>query len=99
MNIQDIKSEVSTKTGAVITKLNMVRQKDQNTDQPQPWLSHWDNDSRVRVTMHEDVFNQIKANPLMEGLAYKTEKVDATPDRAEYIRFVVITPTSIEGVF
>lgn len=107
MNIQQIKSEIAAKNSAVILALNMVRQfADKDKKQPEPWLSHWDNDKRIRVTMHEDVFNQIKLNPKMEGLAYKSELVAAeyeadstTVKRAAYLRYVVITPTSIEGVF
>ena len=107
MNIQQIKVEIANKAqlSNPITALNMVRQMVEGTENdpkptPTEWLSHWDNDNRVRVTMHETVFEQIKANPLMEGLAVKHEVVQPEDEtKAPYLRFVVITPRFIEGVF
>jgi hypothetical protein len=99
MNIQQIKADIAAKTKAPLTTLTMVRQLDQTTEKPTEWLSHWDNDNRIRVTMHQDIFNEIKANPAKEGLAVKREDVPATDSRAAYTRFVVITPKNIEGTF
>lgn len=93
MDIQQIKDQIGLKN------LVMVRQFEQDTNTPTPWLSHWENDSRIRVTMHEEVFNQIKADPEKSGLAVKKELIHANGERAEYIRFVVITPRNIEGTF
>lgn len=99
MNIQQIKSAIATSLGIQLPNLVMVRQLDETTKAPQPWLSHWDNDNRVRVTMHEDVFNRIKAKPEEAGLAFKKSIVEATPERAAYTRVVVITPENIEATF
>lgn len=98
MNIQQIKLEVSSKTGKALPVLTMVRQLAEDKSST-PWLSHWDNDNRIRVSMHEDIFNQLKANPAFDGLAVKKQDVVATADRAAYTRFVVITPKNIEGTF
>jgi len=98
MNIQQIKEAIAANMSIQLPNLVMVRQFNEQKE-PQPWLSHWDNDHRVRVTMHEDVFNQIKADPSKAGLAFKKEVVPATQERAEYTRFVVITPANIEATF
>lgn len=100
MNIQAIKAAISTKSGVTISSLMMVRQMDQqdNTKQTE-WLSHWDNDNRIRVTMHQEVFNKIKENPEMTGLAVKYEEVPETTERKAYKRFVVITPANVEATF
>lgn len=105
MNINQIKLEVSNKSGKPCSTLTMVRQLTNDAAKtPTEWLSHWDNDNRIRVSMHQDVFNQIKANPAFDGLAVKKELVAAkvengTEIRAAYLRFVVITPKNIEATF
>lgn len=92
MNITQIKEAIGQPV------LNMARQLDENKV-PQPWVSHWDNDKRVRVTMHDDVFNLIVADKNFDKLAYKTAEVPATPERAAYQRIVVITPTQLLATF
>lgn len=99
MNIQHIKAAIAKQRNANIPTLTMVRQLDQQTQAPQPWLSHWDDETRTRITMHEDVFQQIKSNPEKADLAFKVEEVPATQTRAAYTRYVVITPKNIEGTF
>lgn len=99
MNIQALKQSIATAQGINLPTLMLVRQKDQNTDQPTPWLSHWDNDKRVRITLHEDVAKKIQEEPAFNGLAYKTELVPETPERKAYTRIVVINPTTVEMRF
>lgn len=93
MNINEIKGKLG------LQSLSMVRQMDKATQAPQPWLSHWDNENRVRVTMHEDIFNLLKADKNTGGLAYKTEVVAKTDTREEYTRIMVITPKNVEAEF
>lgn len=100
MNIDQIKAELIKKTGGNFGTLAMVRQFNQaDATKQEPWLSHWDNDTRVRLTMHEDVFNQLKTDKTRADLALKYEVVPANATRAEYSRFVVIIPRNIEGTF
>lgn len=99
MNIVQIKAEVAAKTGFPCPNLQMVRQFEEDGTTPTQWLSSWDNTNRIRVTMHEDVLNKVKAEPEFTGLALKTEIVPATADRAAYTRMVVITPLHIEATF
>ena len=88
MNISQIKSEIG------IEVLNISRQKDES-GVPQPWVSHWDNTRRIRVTMHDDVFALIMKDKSYDKLAIKTTLVPATPERGEYTRYVVITPVDL----
>lgn len=91
-------NEIKIKTGQ--TTLMLVRQMEQeHPEVPTVWLSHWDNDNRIRVTMHDDVLKTIKANPERADLALKSEIVPATAERKEYKRFVVITPLNVEATF
>lgn len=99
MNIQAIKAEIAKQTGANLSTLMLSRQKHPETGVDQPWLSHWDNDKRVRITMHDDVANKIANDLNFEGLAFKKEVVAKTDERAEYTRFVVIVPTSVVMTF
>ena len=62
------------------------------------WVSHWDNDHRVRITMHEDIMNQLRSNPAKADLATKYELVKPF-DKAAYHRFVIITPRDVEATF
>ena len=98
MNIASVKQQIAESTGIQLPTLMLSRQKDSD-GVAQPWLSHWDNEKRVRITMHDDVANKIAANPAFDGLAFKKELVPAKEDRAEYTRFVVITPTSVVHTF
>lgn len=100
MTITEIKSLISAKTATTIGTLAMVRQFDDvaGVKTPSEWVSHWDNDSRIRVTMHEDIMAQLKANPTKSDLAVKYELVSPA-DKAPYHRFVVITPKDVEATF
>lgn len=65
-----------------------------------PWLSHWDNNARIRVVLHQDVMATIKANPSVNTLALKDEEVKpADMSKQSYSRYVIITPNNIELSF
>ena len=98
MNIQNIKQLISSKTGAFIPTLLMTQQKNE-AKELQPWASYWDNDKRVRITMHMEVLASIVENPTQDGLAVKEQLEPAKGDRAAYTRFVVIKPTEVLATF
>lgn len=98
MQIEQIKTAIGTKAGINLPQLMLVRQKDQTTGENQPWLSHWDNDKRVRITLHDDVAAKISKEPTFNGLAYKMEVIPQEGERMEYTRFVIIVPTSVEVI-
>lgn len=109
--MQEIKAYVASKTKVPQPTWMMVRQVTQEAEGkeglPTEWLSHWDNDHRIRVTMHEDVLDYIKNNPQCGDLIVTEQKVaqrdaDAATGvaaRAAYVRFVISHPTSVEAVF
>lgn len=68
MTIQDFKKEFG------FTTLSMVRQLDKNGAK-QDWLSHWDNERQIRVSMHQNVFKQIKQNIEIDNLDYRQQLV------------------------
>lgn len=103
MTIQEIKTLIGSKLGITLGTLSMVRQFDQDPLDPtktvaSSWVSHWDNDHRVRVTMHEDIMAAIKADPTKADLAFKYEAVKPA-DKQAYHRFVIITPKDVEATF
>lgn len=90
MNIQEIKAKTEQ------TTLAFQRQLTEDNQQTQ-WLSHWDNDKRIRVSAHEDVITKIKADNNCKDLALKMEVVQpADASKPTYTRFVIITPKNIE---
>ena len=91
MNISQVKSAIG------IPVLNISRQVDEQ-NLPQPWVSHWDDTNRVRVTMHDDVYNIIVADKSFDKLAYKTSTVTPTDaSKLPYTRIVIITPKELLG--
>lgn len=69
MNIEEIKEKIDT------PKLKLVRQMDE-AGQPTEWLTSWDYDTRVRLSVHQDV---AKVASKSENLFLKTEsKVSAS---------------------
>lgn len=98
MNIEQVKAAIAASTGKPLPTLLMVRQTTEDGAST-PWVSHWDNENRIRVTMHEDVLKKIKADPAKVGYAFKRQDVPANDERAGYTRFVVIEPTNVEATF
>lgn len=102
MNIQFLKDAIAKSANISLPTLMLSRQLDlANENAPTPWLSHWDNESRIRITMHEDVAKLIKDNPTYDGLSFKKEEVaehevSGVGTVKAYTRFVVINPTSVE---
>lgn len=99
MNIAQIKTQIAATTGRPLPVLQLVRQFAEDGETPQEWVSHWDNDNRIRVTMHEDILKTLKEDKDFDGLAVKHDSVPAEGERMAYERFVVITPRNIEATF
>lgn len=95
MNLLQIKAATEQ------TTVMFTRQTDK-LDQPTEWVSHWDNDKRIRVSMHRDVMGKIKADPNRTDLALKpAEIVNNTPEALEagkkpYTRYIIIVPNNVE---
>ena len=105
MNIEQIKVAIGAKLGISLPCLDLAGQLDETTNLVDTtWLSHWVEDGRVRITMHEEVYSKIKADKTFSGLAIKPMEViperiaDPATEvtyRAAYRKFMVITPKSI----
>ena len=83
MTIQDIKAKFNFPT------LMMVRQFDIDGTRSE-WLSHWDNERRIRLSMHENVAEAIKNNKLLSNLDYRIHEVEQNGERKPYTRIVVV---------
>jgi hypothetical protein len=66
--IAQIKSEIGINT------LNLSRQLDEANMQT-AWLSHWDNEKRIRVTIHEDTLRLAKEEGSKPFFFIKTEQL------------------------
>lgn len=61
------------------------------------WLRYWDNDKRVAVSMAEDLYDAVKANPTaVTNLALQSET--RTGEQGEYVtqRIIRYTPATHE---
>ena len=103
MTIIEIKALINATENASISNLLMQNQKatlpGTTTEVPTDWFSHWDDSSRIRVTMHKEVLQMIKGQPNRGDLVVKRQPVAATQTRAAYIRYIVVVPAEVEAVF
>ena len=103
MNIQQIKLQIGSQSNTQIGSLDMVRDtvidpKDATKTVPTDWYYYWDNQARVRVVMHKDIFTALKANRELDGLAVKPPVTRTPAGKLPYKMFVIITP-KIEASF
>lgn len=121
MNILEVKQTIAAKSGKPLLSLDLGRQMidDPSGDidpvttkvkqLPTEWYGYWDNDNRIRIVMHEQIFIMLKTakangNVLsVTGLAIKPvqhEEAHVTNGKtiAAYDRYVIITP-NIEASF
>lgn len=118
MNIIDLKATITAITGVAIPALDMERQKSKDLTGkidpatgkvaliPEPWYSYWDNTNRLRVVMHEEIYQKLHEAKkrgrdellAITGLAIKPVTIVTPVDKPSYRRIVVITP-NIEDSF
>lgn len=93
MNIAEIKARLG------VTSLDISSQKDEAGVVNPDWVANWNDATRVRVTMHKEVFDKIVADPTFSGLALKGPEVvqPTVAGKLSYTRYVIITPASILG--
>ena len=107
MNKTQIREAINADAKINIPSLMWVRQTSEVTDPitketkvvDEPWVSVWDNPSRTRISMHQDILDKIKENPNFDGLTFKKEVVAAHGDIAAYTRYVVIVPTKVVAIW
>jgi hypothetical protein len=81
LNIDGVKKSMG------IPMLNMIRQLDHHGNKT-CWLSHWEKEKRIRVTMHETVMKAIQADR-STILTLERQQVPRTKERDEYTRYIV----------
>lgn len=70
-----------------IPVLNMIRQLKKDGSKT-PWVSHWEPEKRIRVTMHETVMKTIQSNKLTP-LVYDKQEVPSATERDGYVRYIL----------
>ena len=99
MTISEIKAVIAAETGANVGTLMFQNQKTvlpgTTTEVATEWYSHWCNVKRVRVAIHQQVLDAIKADPLRGDLIKKSEAVPAEADRAAYTRVILAIPREL----
>lgn len=102
--MQDIKARVALVAGVTYGTLDfrqqykeVVAEDGTKSEVEEPWVSMWDNDSRLRITMHQDIMEILKKDRNFNGLAMKDMETVTPTDTTKptYRRFVIITPRDI----
>lgn len=86
-------NEAKAQIGVEVLNLNRATTEDGVAT---PWFRHWDNNTRVAVSIHEDSVKELQANPENGNVVVQTETRQAA--KGEYIshRLVLVTPAEIQ---
>lgn len=86
-------SEIKTKLGIAKFELNTALDAEQK---PTDWLRHWDNENRVAVSLHKDLFDELKADATIGSLGLQHEiRAGEKGDYNSY-RIIKYTPAEFE---
>lgn len=91
--------EVKNETGDVVNASYDPKDPDKVYDVKTEWVSHWNNDYRVRISMPLSIMEAIKSDLNKADLATKKEIMPGKDGKASYTRYVVITPKNILANF
>jgi len=84
-------SEIKTKLGVVKFELNIAKDL---AGAETEWLRHWDNERRISVSLHKDLFTELKADASIESLGLQHEV--RTGEQGDYDSYRVIKYTPAE---
>lgn len=89
MNLNEIKAKLNIETLALNTSTDAQGVKDPE------WMRHWDNESRMAISIPTEIVNKLKADPTINTLALQTES--KTGAKGEYTahRIVMYPPAEI----
>ena len=59
------------------------------------WMRNWDNDSRVQISVHNDVVTKIKAGCMTLGV--KSETKVSTTSQLPYMSHIIVAYADTEG--
>lgn len=84
-------SEIKEKLGISKFELNTALDVD---NKPTDWLRHWDNEKRIAVSLHKDLFAELKADTTgaINSLATQFEVREAEKGSYDSYRIIKYTP-------
>ncbi len=86
-------SEIKAKLGIAKFELNTALDAEQK---PTDWLRHWDNEARVAVSLHKDLFAELKADVNIGSLGLQHEIREAAQGPYDSYRIIKYTPAEFE---
>lgn len=91
MNLSELKGKVGVSKFELNTALDV-------DNKPTDWLRHWDNDNRVSVSLHKDLFAELKADTTgkIDTLALQTEVREGAKGEYTSHRIIKYTPAQFE---
>ena len=87
MNLAEVKKKVNVET------LPLQRVVDTKTGEVTPWLSYWDNDKRVRVSIHDDVYGVVRESTnlgIKTTIKQPTKDGVVDPTRKPYTQHIIV---------
>lgn len=84
-------SEIKTQLGVTTLNLNPSIKDGVRTS----WMRHWDNDSRIAISLHTETIAKIKADPANPNLGLQRETRTGANGDYTAIRIVMFTPAEI----
>jgi hypothetical protein len=83
MTIQEIKEQFGFSTLMMVRQLTLSGQRTE-------WLSHWDNERRIRLSIHENIAELIKNNKAYDKLDYEVHEMEQKGERKPYTRITIM---------
>ena len=90
MNIEEVKSQL----GYATLNLNYGEKDGSQT----LWLSHWDNDNRISVSVHQETFEKIKADKSLSTLGIQTSNMVSETSKLPYLSKRIVMYTAPDQV-
>lgn len=88
MNLQQIKTQLAIPS----LELNTANDKDGN---PTSWMRHWENSSRVAVSIHKDLIAEIQQDKNINSLGLQKETLKGAQGEYTAYRIVKYKPAEI----
>lgn len=89
-------SQVKTKLGVSILSFTQGKNEDGT---PSPWVSSWDNESRVRIAMPNEVLDKLKADKDRSDLQLLYKDMVSTSSGEAYKLHIITTGEDIVAEF
>ena len=80
--------EIAVKLGITFLALTDEDEQGNATE----WLRHWENDKRMSVSLHKDLFNMLVNDPTIDNLGLQTEEAEGAKGAYTRVRIIKYTP-------